>query len=59
MEKKMNKYVSHEITKTMFENNKNFYEDVVRKNFDIELFERSFKKTKMASETSRWFSRIR
>ena len=39
-----NKYVSHEITKTMFENNKDFYDDVVRKNFDIKLFEQSFKK---------------
>ena len=40
----MNKYVSHEIVGTMFENNKNFYEDVVRKNFDIKLFEHSFRK---------------
>ena len=41
-----NKYVSHEIVKTMFENNKNFYDDVVRKNFDIKLFEQSFRKRK-------------
>ena len=41
-----NKYVSHEITKTMFENNKKFYEDVVRKNFDIKLFGQSFRKRK-------------
>ena len=39
-----NKYVSHEIVERMFENNKDFY--VVRKNFDIKLFERSFKKRK-------------
>ena len=45
-ENNKNKYVSHEITKTMFENNENFYETIVRKNFDIKLFERSFRKRK-------------
>ena len=41
-----NKYVSHEIVETMIENNKDFYDDVVRKNFDIRLFEQSFRKRK-------------
>ena len=30
----------------MFENNKDFYEDVVSKKFDIRLYEQSFKKRK-------------
>ena len=41
-----NKYVSHEITKRMFENNKDFYDDVISENFDIKLFGQSFKKRK-------------
>ena len=40
----MNKYVSHEIVSKMFENNKDFYNDVVRENFDIKLFGQSFRK---------------
>ena len=40
----MSKYVSHEIVKKMYENNEGFYDDVVRKNFDILLLEQSFKK---------------
>ena len=39
-----NRYISHEIVKKIFENNKNFYDDVVRENFDIKLFEQSFRK---------------
>ena len=46
MENKMNKYITHEIVGKMFENNKDFYEDVVRENFDIKLFEQSFRKRK-------------
>ena len=38
--------MEHEITKMMFENNRDFYEDVVRKNFDIKLLESSFRKRK-------------
>ena len=38
------KYVSHEIVKKMFENNEDFYDAVVRKNFDMRLLEKSFKK---------------
>ena len=41
-----NKYVSHEITKKMFENNEDFYDAVVRKNFDIRSFGQSFRKRK-------------
>ena len=40
------KYVYHEITRTMFLNNMDFYDDVLRKGFDIRLFELSFKKQK-------------
>ena len=42
----MDKYVSHEIVSKMFENNKDFYDDVVRGNFDIKLFGQSFRKGK-------------
>ena len=41
-----NKYITHEIVKKIFENNKDFYDDVVRKNLDIRLFEHSFRKRK-------------
>ena len=41
-----NKYITHEIVSKMFENNKDFYNDVVRENFDIKLFGQSFKKRK-------------
>ena len=40
------KYVDHEITKTMFLNNMDFYNDVLDKGFDIRLFEQSFRKRK-------------
>ena len=38
--------MEHKITKMMFENNRDFYEDVVRKNFDIKLLKSSFTKRK-------------
>ena len=38
--------MEHKITKMMFENNMDFYEDVVRKNFDIKLFKSSLTKRK-------------
>ena len=40
------KYVDHEITKIMFLNNVDFYDDVRDKKFDIRLFELLFKKRK-------------
>ena len=40
------KDVDHEVTKTMFLNNMDFYDDVLDRRFDIRLFERSFKKRK-------------
>ena len=40
------KYVDHEVTKTMFLNNMDFYDDVLDRGFDIRLFELSFKKRK-------------
>ena len=46
----MNKYVSHKIVGKMFKNNKDFYNDVVSKNFDIKLLEHSFRK-------KRWYPR--
>ena len=39
-----NKYVSHEIVGRMYNNNKDFYDDVVCENFNIRLFGQSFKK---------------
>ena len=39
-------YVDHKVTKTMFLNNINFYDDVRDMGFDIRLFERSFRKRK-------------
>ena len=41
-----NKYVSHEIVGRMYENNEDFYDDVVRKNFDMRMLEQSFRKRK-------------
>ena len=40
------KYVDHEITKTMFLNNMDFYDEVRNRGFDIRLFEESFKRRK-------------
>ena len=40
------KYVDHEITKTMFLNNMDFYDKVLDGGFDIRLFEQSFRKRK-------------
>ena len=40
------RYVDHEITKTMLLNNMDFYNDVRDEGFDIRLFERSFRKRK-------------
>ena len=40
------KYVDHEITKTMLLNNVDVYDDVRNWRFDIRLFERSFRKRK-------------
>ena len=40
------KYVDHEITKTMLLNNMDFYNDVCDRRFDIRLFEQSFRKRK-------------
>ena len=40
----MSKYVSHEIVGRMFENNEDFYDDVVRKKFDIRMLERFFRR---------------
>ena len=40
------KYVSHEIVGRMFENNGDFYDDVVRKKFDIRMLEQSFLRKK-------------
>ena len=40
------KYINHEITKTMFLNNMDFYDDVLGKGLDVRLFERSFRKRK-------------
>ena len=45
-ERESNKYVSHEIVKKMFENNEDFYDAVVHKNYDIRLLEQSFRKRK-------------
>ena len=45
-ERENNKYVSYEIVKKMYENNEDFYDDVVRKNFDIRLLEQSLRKKK-------------
>ena len=38
------KYINHDVTKEMFQNNMDFYDDVCDKKFDIRLFERSLKK---------------
>ena len=46
MSSERQKYVDHEVTKTMFLNNIDFYDDVRDKRFDVRLFERSFKKRK-------------
>ena len=40
------KYIDHEITKTMLLNNMDFYDDVGNRRFDIRLYERSFRKRK-------------
>ena len=40
------KYINNEITKTMLLNNKDFYNDVLGKGFDIRFFEESFKRRK-------------
>ena len=40
------KYLDHDITETLFQNNRDFYDDVCDKEFDIRLFEQSFKKRK-------------
>ena len=40
-ERENNKYVSHDIVGRMFENNEDFYDAVVRKNFDMRLLEQN------------------
>ena len=35
------KYINHKVTEMMFRNNKDFYDDVFNKKFDIRLFKRS------------------
>ena len=52
------KYVDHEITKKMFLNNMDFYNDVRKRRFDIRLFEQSFRKRKV-SVAGYWVSSIR
>ena len=53
-----NKYVSHEITKKMFENNEDFYDAVVRKNFDIRSFGSHSARGSGARDRSSVFSRL-
>ena len=33
------KYINHEVTEMMFRNNKDFYDDVFNKKFDIRLLD--------------------
>ena len=40
------RYVDREVTRIMFLNNVDFYDDVRERKFDVRLFERSFKKRK-------------
>ena len=35
--------INHEVTEMMFKNNKDFYDDVLNKKFDIRLFRHSLK----------------
>ena len=40
------KYINHDVTKVMFQNNMDFCDDVCDRKFDIRLFEQSFRKRK-------------
>ena len=39
------KHLDHDIMETVFQNNRDFYDDVCGKELDIRLFEKSFKKS--------------